>query len=85
MSNIIISTLSINSRIENKINSFYYILYFQCEDDGVILSSLLYKADVNHVGLLVLNAKTFKELGRAEFHTPGPVPKCLHGWFLPQK
>lgn len=43
------------------------------------------RAETNKVGLLVLDAKTFKELGRAEFETPSPVPKCLHGWFLPEK
>lgn len=37
--------------------------------------------DENRVGLLVLCAKTMKELGRCEFKTAGPVPKCLHGWF----
>jgi carotenoid isomerooxygenase len=41
--------------------------------------------ETNRVGLLVLDAQTFKELGRAEFETSGPVPKCLHGWFLPQR
>lgn len=37
--------------------------------------------DENRVGLLVLCAKTWTEVGRCEFETPGPVPKCLHGWF----
>ncbi|KAF5305094.1 hypothetical protein FQA39_LY09356 [Lamprigera yunnana] len=55
----------------------------QNEDDGIIISALIWgRDDENHVGLLVLNAKTMKEIGRAEFHTPSPVPKCLHGWFL---
>lgn len=58
----------------------------QDEDDGIILSALLWGGtDTNHVGLLVLDANTFSELGRAEFYTSGPIPKCLHGWFLPQK
>lgn len=52
------------------------------EDDGVILSAMVWgNGDANRVGLLVLCAKTMKELGRCEFTTPGPVPKCLHGWF----
>ncbi|XP_055694776.1 carotenoid isomerooxygenase-like [Lutzomyia longipalpis] len=52
------------------------------EDDGVILSVLLWGSkQENRVGLLILCAKTFKELGRCEFSTPGPVPKCFHGWF----
>lgn len=59
--------------------------YFQSEDDGVILSAMVWgNDDTNRVGLLVLCAKTMKELGRCEFKTPGPVPKCLHGWFAPK-
>ncbi|KAJ3624233.1 hypothetical protein MTP99_017875 [Tenebrio molitor] len=58
----------------------------QFEDDGVILAAMVWGRDeTNRVGLLVLDAQTFKELGRAEFETSGPVPKCLHGWFLPQR
>lgn len=41
--------------------------------------------DTNHTGLIILDAKTFVEIGRAEFQTPTPVPKTLHGWFLPHK
>lgn len=56
------------------------------EDDGVILASLVWgQGDENHVGLIVLCAKTFKEIGRSEFFTPSPVPKCLHGWFASKK
>ncbi|KAJ8679360.1 hypothetical protein QAD02_015147 [Eretmocerus hayati] len=52
------------------------------EDDGVIVSALVWGQDRDkEVGLLVLNAATFKEIARATFVTPGPVPKCLHGWF----
>ncbi|CAH1376481.1 carotenoid isomerooxygenase-like [Tenebrio molitor] len=58
----------------------------QFEDDGIILAAMVWGRDeTNRVGLLVFDAATFKELGRVEFETPGPVPKCLHGWFLPQK
>uniref|UniRef100_A0A1Y1L6P7 Carotenoid isomerooxygenase n=1 Tax=Photinus pyralis TaxID=7054 RepID=A0A1Y1L6P7_PHOPY len=58
----------------------------QSEDDGVILSALVWGgADTHHVGLIVLNAKTMQEMGRTEFRTSSPVPKCLHGWFLPNK
>lgn len=32
--------------------------------------------------MLVLDATTFTELGRVEFVASGPVPKCLHGWFV---
>ncbi|XP_033226279.1 carotenoid isomerooxygenase-like isoform X2 [Belonocnema kinseyi] len=52
------------------------------EDDGVILSSLVWgQGRETEVGLLILDASTLEEIGRATFVTPGPVPKCLHGWF----
>nr|CAD7397765.1 unnamed protein product [Timema cristinae] len=35
----------------------------------------------NQVGIIILDAITWKELARAEFTTPSAVPKCLHGWF----
>lgn len=64
------------------IHSFYFFFFFQEEDDGIILSALVWgRDDTNRVGLLCLCAKTLKELGRYEFITPSPVPKCLHGWF----
>ena len=55
----------------------------QSEDDGVVLASMIWgRHETNRVGLIVLDAKTMKELGRCEFNDlPGPVPKCLHGWF----
>ncbi|KAL9692872.1 hypothetical protein quinque_012157 [Culex quinquefasciatus] len=54
----------------------------QSEDDGVVLAAMVWGRDEeNRVGLLVLDGKTFTELARSEFETPGPVPKCLHGWF----
>lgn len=59
----------------------------QTEDDGVILASMVWgRGEENRVGLLVLDAKTMTELGRSEFsELPGPVPKCLHGWFAETK
>ncbi|XP_044262087.1 carotenoid isomerooxygenase [Tribolium madens] len=54
------------------------------EDDGVVLAAMVWGGkDTNHVGLIILDAESFTEVARAEFRTPGPVPKCLHGWFLP--
>lgn len=48
----------------------------------MILSALLWGQDhETQAGLLILDAETFIELARATFDTPGPVPKCLHGWF----
>jgi carotenoid isomerooxygenase len=57
------------------------------EDDGVLVSALLKGGeDTNYAGLLVLDAKTFKELGRCDFKDlPTPVPKTFHGWFLDEK
>lgn len=57
------------------------------EDDGVILASMVWgKGDENRTGLLVLDARTMTELGRCEFsELPGPVPKCLHGWFAERR
>ncbi|XP_038214747.1 carotenoid isomerooxygenase-like isoform X1 [Zerene cesonia] len=55
------------------------------EDDGIILSAILFGNEERRVGLLVLDAKTFQEEARAIFKTPSPAPKCLHGWFLPDK
>ncbi|VVC89982.1 unnamed protein product, partial [Leptidea sinapis] len=52
------------------------------EDDGVILSAVLWGDKENTVDLLVLDARTFTEIGRATFETPSPAPKCFHGWFL---
>ncbi|KAK9891206.1 hypothetical protein WA026_013521 [Henosepilachna vigintioctopunctata] len=53
------------------------------EDDGVVLSAMVWgQDDENHAGIVILDAITFTEIGRAEFNTPSPVPKCLHGWFV---
>ncbi|XP_076056960.1 carotenoid isomerooxygenase-like [Oratosquilla oratoria] len=55
----------------------------ETEDDGVVLSALLRARGLdNQVCLIVLDGTTFTELGRVEFECPGPVPKCLHGWFV---
>jgi carotenoid isomerooxygenase len=59
----------------------------QFEDDGVVLASMVWgNGDENRVGLIVLDARNMQELGRCEFKDlPGPVPKCLHGWFAERK
>lgn len=50
-----------------------------------MLSALLRARGLDReVCLLVLDATSFTELARVEFITPGPVPKCLHGWFVPE-
>ena len=46
---------------------------------------LLGNPDVHFTGLLVLNARTMKELGRAEFILDGPASKPLHGCFSKHK
>ncbi|XP_015113164.1 carotenoid isomerooxygenase isoform X2 [Diachasma alloeum] len=54
----------------------------QNEDDGIILSAAIYgEGRECDVCLLILDAKSMIEMGRVTFHTPGAVPKCLHGWF----
>ncbi len=40
--------------------------------------SLLRSNHENEVSLLVLNAQDMTEIGRVQFDTNGPVPKCLH-------
>ncbi|KAK9307101.1 hypothetical protein QLX08_002434 [Tetragonisca angustula] len=55
------------------------------EDDGVVLSSIVWSDKETHVGLLILDGVTLTEIARAIFDTPGPVPKCLHGWFTLDK
>ena len=41
--------------------------------------------DVHFAGVVVLNATTMKEIGRAEFDLVGPAAKPLHGCFSPHK
>ncbi|XP_011310429.1 carotenoid isomerooxygenase isoform X2 [Fopius arisanus] len=54
----------------------------QAEDHGIILSAAIYgEGRESDVCLLILDAKSMKEMTRVTFHTPGSVPKCLHGWF----
>jgi len=37
--------------------------------------------EVNYAGLVVLDAKTLMEVGKAEFQLQSPAPKPLHGYF----
>lgn len=76
-----------NAEVSTTFRIFFIVLsfFFKDEDDGVVLAAMVWgRTETNKAGLLILDAKTFKELARAEFHTPSPVPKCLHGWFLSQ-
>lgn len=54
------------------------------EDEGVVVCALLKgKEDTNFIGLLILDAKNLKEIGRCEFKDlPSSIPKTFHGWFL---
>ncbi len=52
----------------------------QAEDDGVVLSVVL-NAQKSNSFLLVLDARTFEEIGRAE--VPHHIPLGLHGQFFP--
>ncbi|XP_022245722.1 beta,beta-carotene 9',10'-oxygenase-like isoform X2 [Limulus polyphemus] len=51
------------------------------EDDGVVLSSLLHEENENRIGILILDGKSMKELGRSEFKTESSVPGSFHGIF----
>ncbi|KAM4614178.1 beta,beta-carotene 15,15'-dioxygenase [Discoglossus pictus] len=53
------------------------------EDDGVILSAIVSTDPKKQPFLLVLDAKTFKELGRASIS--GDIHLDLHGIFIPDK
>lgn len=65
---------------------FFFGKKFNYNFFSVILASIVWgKGITNKVGLLVLCAKTLKEIGRTEFSTPTAVPKCLHGWFASEK
>ncbi|CAH0714172.1 unnamed protein product, partial [Brenthis ino] len=55
------------------------------EDDGVILSSVLWSKDDHAVTLLVLNARDLNEIGRVQFVTPSQAARCFHGWYLPDR
>lgn len=80
----------LNPRYHGHALTFYSLslldgVILQREDDGVVLSALLRaEGRDREVCMLVLDASTFTELGRVEFRAPGPVPKCLHGWFVPE-
>ena len=51
----------------------------------MVLSALLRARGLDReVCMLMLDASSFTELARVEFTAPGPVPKCLHGWFVPE-
>ncbi|XP_064634384.1 carotenoid-cleaving dioxygenase, mitochondrial-like isoform X2 [Lineus longissimus] len=50
------------------------------EDDGVLLSAVMDRVNEDRSFLLVLDAKTFTELGRVEFDTT--FPKDFHGCYL---
>ncbi|KAJ8885768.1 hypothetical protein PR048_011968 [Dryococelus australis] len=70
------------SRISPVSPALAFRFFFQSEDDGVVLSALIWSGDrENQAGVLILDASTMTEIARAEFTTPSAVPKCLHGWF----
>ena len=54
------------------------------EDDGIIVCSIIWgKPHVNMAGVIFLNAKDMLLTARVQFKLGGPVPKPLHGCFLP--
>jgi carotenoid isomerooxygenase len=65
-----------------KCQSILFELQSEDEDDGVLIMSLLRSRCDNEVSLLILNARNMTEIGRVQFETCGPVPKCLHGLWM---
>lgn len=55
----------------------------QDEDDGVILILAVDTRDEKAVHLLVLDAATMSQVGRASVVAPAPVPMPLHGLYVP--
>ncbi|XP_054716460.1 carotenoid-cleaving dioxygenase, mitochondrial-like [Uloborus diversus] len=55
------------------------------EDSGVVLATLLYIDDETKVSLIILDAKTMKELARVTFKTNSSVPADFHGIFIPKQ
>ena len=54
------------------------------EDDGVIVSSIIWgKPHVSRTGVIFLDARDLTMIGRVHFELTGPVPKPLHGCFMP--
>lgn len=49
------------------------------EDDGVLITALLYKAEHRDVKLVVINAKDMKEIGSVFFKAEGTVTSTFHG------
>lgn len=49
----------------------------------MVLSSIVWGGSEceNQAGVVILDAKSWTEIGRATFVTESPVPKCLHGWY----
>ncbi|ODM91398.1 Carotenoid isomerooxygenase [Orchesella cincta] len=59
----------------------------QGEDDGVVLSTLLYGGEnltgPNMVSLAILDAHTWQLITKVDILCETAIPKCLHGWFFP--
>jgi hypothetical protein len=53
------------------------------EDDGLLLSLVLDTAEEKPHFLLVLNAQTLEEVGRAEVPLDVQIPTTIHGLFVP--
>ncbi|KAG8184808.1 hypothetical protein JTE90_001505 [Oedothorax gibbosus] len=55
------------------------------EDAGIVLASLLYRNDETKVSMVVLDARSMKEISRTTFSTKSSVPGDFHGTFVPKK
>ncbi|GIX83477.1 beta,beta-carotene 9',10'-oxygenase [Caerostris darwini] len=56
----------------------------QAEDSGILIASLLFQTDETKVAMVVLDARTMKEIGRVTFKTESSVPGDFHGTFIPR-
>ncbi|GIY52954.1 beta,beta-carotene 9',10'-oxygenase [Caerostris extrusa] len=56
----------------------------QAEDSGILIASLLFQTDETKVAMVVLDARTMKEIGRVTFKTESSVPGDFHGTFIPK-
>ena len=55
----------------------------QEEDDGIVLSLVIYESNEHKTFLLILDAVSFKEIARSSWSLPTTLPPGFHGMFRP--
>lgn len=67
----------------DQFNQIISLRIFQGDEDaGVLIISLLRSGEEEEVSLVIIDAKNLIEIGRVQFKTNSPVPKCLHGLWV---